>query len=53
MVNYSCEKCGKEFSLKGHYTKHLNKKNPCIFESKLKEMLDKKHGNNVPNNKYS
>ena len=26
MVNYSCEKCGKEFSQKGHYTKHLNKK---------------------------
>ncbi len=28
MVNYSCEKCGKEFSQKGHYTKHLNKKIP-------------------------
>lgn len=41
MVNYSCEKCGKEFSQKGHYTKHLNKKNPCIVESKVKEMLDK------------
>ena len=24
MVNYSCEKCGKEFGQKGHYTKHLN-----------------------------
>ncbi len=41
MVNYSCEKCGKEFSQKGHYTKHLNKKNPCISESKIKEILDK------------
>ena len=41
MVNYSCEKCGKEFSQKGHYTKHLNKKNPCIVESKVKEILDK------------
>ena len=41
MVNYSCEKCGKEFSQKGHYTKHLNKKNPCIVESKVKEMLNK------------
>ena len=41
MVNYSCEKCGKEFSQKGHYTKHLNKKNPCVVESKIKEMLDK------------
>ena len=26
MVKYSCEKCGKEFSQKGYYTKHLNKK---------------------------
>ena len=41
MVNYSCEKCGKEFSQKGHYTKHLNKKNPCVVESKVKEMMDK------------
>ena len=41
MVNYSCEKCGKQFSQKGHYTKHLNKKNPCVVESKVKEMLDK------------
>ena len=41
MVNYSCEKCGKEFSQKGHYIKHLTKKNPCVFESKIKEMLDK------------
>mgnify|MGYP006088013325 FL=1 len=41
MVNYSCEKCGKEFSQKGHYTKHLNKKNPCVIVSKVKEMLDK------------
>ncbi len=41
MVNYSCEKCGKEFSQKGHYTTHLNKKNPCVVESKVKEMLDK------------
>ena len=41
MVNYSCEKCGKEFNQKGHYTKHLNKKNPCVVESKVKEILNK------------
>jgi len=41
MVIYSCEKCGKEFKQKGHYTKHLNKKNPCVVESKVKEMVDK------------
>ena len=41
MVNYSCEKYGKEFSQKGHYAKHLYKKNTCVVESKVKEMLDK------------
>ena len=34
MIHYTCEKCGKEFNKKGHYTKHLNKKNPCIIDSK-------------------
>ena len=41
MMNDSCEKSEKEFSQKGHNTKHLNKKKPCVVESKVKEMLDK------------
>ena len=41
MVEYSCEKCGKKFSQKGHYTKHINKKNPCVIESKVKEIIEK------------
>jgi len=40
MVKYNCEKCGKEFKQKSHYTTHINKKNPCVNESKLKEMID-------------
>jgi DNA (cytosine-5)-methyltransferase 1 len=47
---YTCEKCGKEFNQKGHYTKHLNKKNPCIIESQVKEMFDKVIEENVNNN---
>ena len=39
MVFYSCEKCGKQFSQKGHYNKHINKKLPCINEMKLKEII--------------
>ena len=39
MVNYSCEKCGKEFSQKGNYTKHATKKISCGFESKLEEII--------------
>ena len=38
MVKYSCEKCGKEFTQKGHYTKHTTKKNPCVSESKMEEI---------------
>ena len=41
MVKYSCEKCGKEFTQKSHYTKHINKKNPCVTESKVKEIIEK------------
>jgi hypothetical protein len=41
MVKYSCEKCGKEFTQKGHYTKHTTKKNPCVLESKIEEMIEK------------
>lgn len=37
MNKYTCEKCGKEFKQKSHYTTHLNKKNPCVVESKIKE----------------
>ena len=35
---YSCEKCGKNFS-QSHYNKHINKKLPCINETKLKEII--------------
>ena len=41
MGKYSCEKCGKDFTQKGHYTKHTTKKNPCVFESKIEEMIEK------------
>jgi DNA adenine methylase len=40
MGKYNCEKCGKEFNQKSHYTTHTNKKNPCVVESKMKEMID-------------
>lgn len=41
MVKYTCEKCGKEFKQKSHYTTHLNKKNPCVNESKIKDIVEK------------
>ena len=40
MGKYNCEKCGKEFNQKSHYTTHINKKNPCVVESKIKELID-------------
>ena len=30
---YICSKCGYTTTHKGHYTKHLNKKNPCVNSS--------------------
>ena len=30
MVNYICEKCGKNFLQKSHYDKHINKKYSCV-----------------------
>ncbi len=40
MGKYNCEKCGKEFNQKSHYTTHINKKKPCVLESKIKEIMD-------------
>lgn len=40
MVKYNCEKCGKEFSQKGNYTKHLQRKNPCIIKKDETELID-------------
>jgi len=51
MVEYSCEKCGKTFKQKGHYTKHLQRKTPCnnikdkieqIVETKVDELVEEK-----------
>ena len=41
---YTCEKCGKIFSQKGHYTNHMKRKRPCkppknkIIEEKINEI---------------
>ena len=40
MSKYSCEKCGKEFTQKGHYTVHINKINPCVIESKIEDRFN-------------
>uniref|UniRef100_A0A6C0BSG6 DNA (cytosine-5-)-methyltransferase n=1 Tax=viral metagenome TaxID=1070528 RepID=A0A6C0BSG6_9ZZZZ len=42
MGKYSCEKCGKSFSQKSHYDKHLTRKNPCEIQTdKIKALIDK------------
>ena len=38
MGKYICEKCGKEFTQKTNYLKHINIKNPCDGENKIKEI---------------
>ena len=42
MVKYTCEKCGRAFQQKGHFTRHNTKGNPCIQESKLNEIIEEK-----------
>jgi len=55
MVEYCCEKCGKEFKQKCHYDKHKDRKIPCVKEEKLKEIIgkivDEKLGNNIKEEK--
>ena len=41
MNKYACEKCSKKFKQKGYYTTHINKKNPCVNELKIIEIVDK------------
>jgi len=50
MIKYNCEKCGKDFSQKGHYTKHINKKNPCVIEiiEKINEIKCNENINIIP-----
>ena len=43
MVAYSCEKCGKSFKQKGHYTKHLQRKTPCNnIKDNIEKIVDNK-----------
>jgi DNA (cytosine-5)-methyltransferase 1 len=41
MGKYSCEKCGKPFKQKSHYTAHIEKKNPCVYPNILDERKEK------------
>lgn len=41
MTKNSCDKCGKEFNSKSHYTQHQKRKTPCVNENKIKEYIDK------------
>ena len=41
---YTCEKCGKVFSQKGHFTNHQRRKRPCkpIKNKVIEEKVQKK-----------
>lgn len=30
-MKYKCDQCNKQFMKKGDFTRHKNRKNPCIF----------------------
>jgi hypothetical protein len=47
MVEYSCDKCGNDFKQKSHLKAHMNRKNPCVKESKIqKEVIELKNNKN-------
>ena len=37
MSKISCEKCGKDFNSKSHYTQHQKRKTSCINDIKIDE----------------
>ncbi len=39
MTVYTCEKCNQEFKQKNDYTRHINKKYPCITQEDLKNKV--------------
>ena len=42
MGKYSCEKCGKSFSQKSHFDKHISRKNTCEIQiDMIKALIDK------------
>lgn len=54
MVEYGCERCGKIFKQKGHYTRHMNRKNPCqnvnnCMKSIVKDNIDKALNDKINN----
>lgn len=38
MVKYTCAQCGKEFTQKSRYNKHLGRKTPCVVKCKVTEI---------------
>lgn len=40
MGKYSCEKCGKIFTQKSHFDTHINKKNPCVYNSIIAKQIE-------------
>ena len=40
MVIYVCNRCNKKYTHKGHYLRHLNRKNPCKNMAILDEEND-------------
>ena len=47
MTKINCEKCGKEFNIKSHYTQHQKRKTSCVNESKIKKIIDKTDEENI------
>jgi len=50
MPVYICERCLKEFSQKSHFSKHLERKNPCQNnKGKIEEVVEKMVNEKIDN----
>jgi tRNA1(Val) A37 N6-methylase TrmN6 len=47
MSKITCEKCGKEFNSKSHYTQHEKRKTLCVNDRKIKEVIQSTNKINI------
>ena len=50
MVAYICNTCSKVFKQKGHLEVHKNRKNPCMKDNTIEQLVEKKVNESLARN---
>ena len=53
MSKITCEKCGKEFNSKSHYTQHEKRKTLCVNDRKIKEVIQSTNKINIDTSTFN